>query len=62
MFVNFKRQDIIIIVRVQNILTTHNYEKGAFASSQSGEHHLNFKIHKTSLNTQVVNESLHYIL
>ena len=61
MLVNFKRQDVIVIVRVENILATHNYEKVEFASSQSGGYSLDFKINKASLNTQVENISLHYI-
>ena len=46
MLVNFKRRDIIIIVRVENILTIHNYEKGEFSSSQSGGYGLDFEINK----------------
>ena len=61
-WLNFKRRDVIIIIRVENILTTHNYEKGEFASSQSGEYGLDFKINNASLNTQVENISLQYIL
>ena len=45
----------------ENILTTHDYEKGEFASSQSGGYNLDFKINKASLNNQVENISLHYI-
>ena len=55
------RWNIIVIVRVENILTTHNHEKGEFASSQSGGYGLDFKINNASLNTQVENISLHYI-
>ena len=58
---NFKRRDIIVIIRVENIITTHDYEKGEFASSQSGGYCLDFKINKASLNIQVENISLHYI-
>ena len=43
MLVNFKREDIVVIVRMENILTTHNHEKGEFASSQSGGYELDFK-------------------
>ena len=46
---------------MENILTTHNYEKGEFVSSQSGGYGLDFKINNASLNTQVENISLHYI-
>ena len=62
MFVNFKRSDINVIVHVENILTTHNHEKGEFGSSQSGGYGLDFKINNASLNTQVENISLDYIL
>ena len=49
-------------IRVESILTTHNYEKGEFASSQSGGYGLDFKINKASLNTQVeISHSLHII-
>ena len=50
------------LIRVENILTTHNHEKGEFASSQSGGYGLDFKINNASLDTQVGNISLHYIL
>ena len=46
---------------MENILTTHNHEKGEFASSQSGGYALDFKINNASLNTQVENISLQYI-
>ena len=46
MLVNFKKQAIIDIVHMENILTTHNYEKGEFMSSQSGGYGLDFKINK----------------
>ena len=46
---------------MENILNIHNYEKGEFASYQSGGYSLDFKINKVSLNTQVENISLHYI-
>ena len=52
---------MIVIIRVENIPTTHNHEKGDFASSQRGGYGLDFKINKASLNTQVENISLHYI-
>ena len=40
--VNHKRRDIIVIVRVETILTTHNHEKGEFASSQIGGYGVDF--------------------
>ena len=36
-------------IRVENILTIHDYEKGEFASSQSGGYGLDFKINKASV-------------
>ena len=39
---------MIVIVRVENIPTTHNHEKGEFASSQSGGYGLDFKMNNLS--------------
>ena len=43
MLINFKRQDIIVLFEWKNILITHDYEKGEFASSQSGGYNLDLK-------------------
>ena len=51
MLVNFKRRDIIVISEWKNILPTHGYEKGEFASSQSGGYGLDFKINNASCDT-----------
>ena len=55
------REDTSLSYPSENILTTHDYEKEEFTSSQSGGNGLDFKINKASLNTQVENISFHYI-